>query len=450
MLERLKLRANSATRGQKRLIKVFLSGTLSIFVRFISVALGLISIPLTANYLGAERFGLWLILNTFIGWINLADLGLTNSLRTSLANASGKEELEEAKRLVSSAFWSVLTISLLLSVLFSLSYSRISWEHLFNVKSPQAIADANSAVVALFIIFILRLVFSISSTIYAAYQEAYIFSVWDFISTVISVIALVSAIYCKASVPTLVFVYFGSSLLGLVFSTVHIFGFSRRWLMPSLSLFQKRAAVQLLKQGFQFWIAQISIIVLFQTDLIIVAQLFSAEDVARYGITLKLFTMIIVGQGMFFSALWSAYSEALARRDTVWIIKTFRNSLVLSLIWCSLWGGLLIFFGRHLIHSLMGADMLPQQSLIVTMALTTVLLGILGAVTTFLSGLGEVKIQAVLGLPSGIFNILSSIFLARWLGVAGIAVGTGLTVAVTLVIYAQSLSKLIQVKLLKS
>ena len=435
MLKNLRLKSKSANQGQKRLIKAGLTGSSNLVVRLISAGLGLISIPLTARYLGAERFGLWLILSAFISWISLADFGLSNSLKNVLSIAYGNKDQEKAKIALASAFFPILIICILLSILFWIIYPNVSWSKVFNVTSPQAIDDANSAVRTIFYLFIIRLGLSISPAIYSAYQEGYIFNGWDFISVIISVGSLILSIYNKASVTTLVLSYFGSSILGLVFSTIHIFAFRRPWLIPKLHLFHWQQAKELLKVGFHFWLAQIAAIIFFQTDLILVAQLFNSEDVARYGISLKLFAVINLVQVTFLSPLWPAYSEAISRKDAKWVTRTFWKSLTLSFIWCSSASFILILFGQEIIKTIVSPDLVPQQNLILAMALTTFLLGMSQAVAFFLNGMGLIKIQAALGFPSAILNLIASVILGKYLGVYGITLGTALTVAFSLSIF---------------
>jgi hypothetical protein len=73
------LKFKSSDRGQSRLFKAGLTGVSGLAFRFLGMAIGLISVPLTAKYLGAERYGLWLTLSTFLGWGGMADFGLVNS-----------------------------------------------------------------------------------------------------------------------------------------------------------------------------------------------------------------------------------------------------------------------------------------------------------------------------------------------------------------------------------
>ncbi len=434
-IKRLILKLKPSNRSQSRLIKAGLTGSSSLAIKLISMGMNLISIPLTAKYLGAERFGLWLMLSTFLSWVSMADFGLANSLKNALATADGKEEREKAKIAVSSVFWLTVNISLILGILFYISYPFIPWARIFNITSDVAKSEAGLAVIVVAILFLSRLILSIPSNIYHAYQEGYLYNSWEVISSILSIIGLIIAIIYKASLPVLVAVGFGTSLLGSLLSAIHLFIWRRPWLKPSLVYFRWNEAFSLLKIGFNFWLAQISAILLLQTDLILVAQFFGAVEVAKYGVTLKLFGLINLVQMSFLSPFWTAYTEAIARQDYQWVIKTFKYSIWIGTVWLIPTSGFLVIFGQNTIKILVNQDIIPGIGLLWAMCLTTIITGFMQPLAILLNGLGEVRIQAILGLPSGIFNLIISILLAHYLGTAGICLGTAVTIALTLFIF---------------
>ena len=84
--------------GNERIKKAVFTGLSTIGVKGVTVAAGLLSIPITSKYLGVERFGLWLTLSTLLTWVSVADLGLANSLTNVLASANELTERRESTR----------------------------------------------------------------------------------------------------------------------------------------------------------------------------------------------------------------------------------------------------------------------------------------------------------------------------------------------------------------
>ena len=69
-------------------------------------------VPLTIDFLDTENYGIWLTLSSFIAWFSFFDIGLGNGLRNKFAEAKAKDDLELAKGYVSTAYYTIGSISL--------------------------------------------------------------------------------------------------------------------------------------------------------------------------------------------------------------------------------------------------------------------------------------------------------------------------------------------------
>jgi O-antigen/teichoic acid export membrane protein len=421
---------SSEQHGINRSQRIALTGFATIGSKGVNLLAGFISIPLTAGYLGAERFGLWLTLSTFLSWVSLADLGLANSLTNVVATADAHENPRHAQTAIASAFWLMTLIGLMLATVFIIFYPLIDWRQVFNVSSISIANEAGGAALIGLILFVLRLPFSIPSRIYTAYQEGYLYQLWVGFGSCLSLAALSICIYLKASLPVLVGTVFGSSLLGDVCAAIYLFYWHRPMTKPTLGYFQWNQSIELLKIGIQFWIVQISAIVFLQTDLIMVAQLFGAKAVATYGVTLKLFTIIGLVQAAFLAPLWSAYNEALARRDIGWIIKTFKKSLITSVIWSIAAGVLLSWLSPWLITRWIGTAATPQIDLMIAMFFLSVFTAFGQCIGCLLNGLGKVADQAIYGVLAALTNLALSILLGKLFGLAGVTWATTIAIVI--------------------
>jgi O-antigen/teichoic acid export membrane protein len=391
---------------------------------------------MTARFLGTERFGLWLLLGSFLTWGGLVDLGLGNSLTTEVARADGRDDRKVPRVLVSSAFFPVLAIAVAVSVFFAIVYSWIPWPRVMNVTGTVAASEAGAAVAVTAIVFVARLPLGIASRLYSAYQEGYRYQLWSGSAVALSIVLLKAAIAYNASLPTLLASFFGTMLLGDVAASVDIFARRRRWLAPRLRYFDMRIARSLLSTGLMFWIAQIASILLLQTDLVLVARLFGAEAVADYGVALRLFSVVSMVQMAFASSLWPAYAEALERKDQAWVSRTFFRSIVLATAWAVLASLLLVACGGAVVRLLINGRDTPSQGLLAAMATTAVVSAIAQSFAMLLNGLGEIRIQAWLGFLSGVFNIAVSLVLGYLIGPAGVSLGTAFAILASVAVSA--------------
>jgi O-antigen/teichoic acid export membrane protein len=411
--------------SDQRNSKALLSGITTISVRFIAIGTGLISIPITAQYLGKEQFGVWLILSTFMNWISIADLGLTNSLVNMLSTALAKDDKQLAKKSVSSSFFPMFTLGLLILVLCSFLSLYTHMDQYLNLKiSPSLQIDTHWSVAVAICFFAIKIPLSIPRCVFNAYQQGYIYQLWSGSTNFLSLLSLFVMQYFHANLPWLLGGFFGIIILGDILAGIDIFYFRQTWLKPKLKMCDMRILRSLLKVGGQFWIIQISAICIFQTDIIIVSQMFSLADVSIYGVLLKLFALVEGVSASFLSPLWPAYSNAKANKDYQWIKKTFWNSTFLALLWSMIAGSVLLFLSPFLVNSLLGEQVFFSMQLPFCMFITGVLLSASQSIATLVNGLGEIKTMFIVAPISAITNIFLSIILGQRMGIHGITVAT--------------------------
>ena len=98
--------------------RLLLTGGSSALVKLFSGLINLMTIPLTVNYLGSERYGLWMGISSILALMSFADLGLGNGLVNAISKANGRKSNDDAKIAVSSTFFILLFISIILFLLF--------------------------------------------------------------------------------------------------------------------------------------------------------------------------------------------------------------------------------------------------------------------------------------------------------------------------------------------
>ena len=406
-----------------------LTGVTTLVTRGISVGTGLLSIPITAQYLGEEQFGVWVLLSTFVSWITLADLGLTSSLVNVLATAIAKGDGKAAKQSVASAFFPMVLLGiLLLSLSIQLSFF-VHWEEILNLRTTLNLQqDIRWAITVSMCIFALRLPLSIPRCIYTSYQEGYIYQLWMGLANILSLLSLFIAQSYQANLPWLIGVFFGVVMLGDLLAGIHIFYFRHRWLKPRFVDCDFDLFKGLLKIGFQFWIAQICAICILQTDLIVVSQLFGVAAVGIYGVLLKLFSTMEAMSTSFVSPLWPAYNEAKVRGDYKWISKTFRNSIVFASVWSVCAGGMLAVLTPSLLSHWLGKNHYYSPELPFYMLLTYALLAVGQCVAMLLNGLGRLRLQSFIAPISAVSNILLSFILGKTIGIGGVTLATSICI----------------------
>ena len=95
--------------------------------KVITIVTMLISVPLTLHYLGSERYGMWMTITSIIAMMGFADLGLGLGLINAISETHGQDDRLAAERYVSSGFFMLSAMALLIMVGFAIAYPLIPW-----------------------------------------------------------------------------------------------------------------------------------------------------------------------------------------------------------------------------------------------------------------------------------------------------------------------------------
>jgi O-antigen/teichoic acid export membrane protein len=411
-------------RSKERYRRAMLTSASSIGAKGISILTALISVPLTLNYLGVERYGLWLIISSIILLLGFADLGIGNGLLNAISEANGKDDREAAHRYVSSSFFMLSGVAIVLMVGFAASYAFIPWRRLLNVTSPLALQEAGPAMAVFVACFSANMPLGVVQRVQLGYQEGFKNNLWQGAGNILGLFALLLAISVKAGLAWLVLAMAGGPVLAAMVNWAIEFHVTRPWLAPVWKSSGREAAQKILGIGFLFFILQLAVALAFTSDNIVAAQMFGPEAVTQYAVPMRLFTLIGYIVGMLFGPLWPAYGEAIARRDIEWAKQTLVRSLWLALLVCGLPAVAFVIFGKAIVQIWVGSQIQPSFSLLLGMGIWAVLGGLGTTLSSFLNGANVVRFQVICASFMAISALGLKIWFAGIFGLAGIIWGT--------------------------
>lgn len=406
--------------SDERYRRIILSGASTLIVKFVSVAINLITVPLTIHYLGAERYGLWMSISSIMALMNFADLGLGNGLLNAVATANGKSDISSAKVAVSSTFFILSLISLILFFLFIATYSFISWEKIFNVHERLAVKEAGPTMMVLVFTFLINIPLDVIQRIREGYQEGFKSQMWIMAGSLIGFIFLLICIKLKGGLPMLVCSYSSGAIIGLLLNGFFLFNKSHKELFPKVHNFSFDVGKQLIRLGLFFFVLQIFTLLANSSDDIIIAHIFGAKSVAGFEVVKKMFLFSMVTQFVI-QPLWPAFAEASANGDIAWVKKTFKKIMVISLVLSCVTAFPLLLFGKHIITFWVGSNFLPSWALLTGFSAFILLANYGGVMSTFLNSNSTLLKQQTLMIGlSAITAVLLKVFLATTIGISGI------------------------------
>lgn len=421
-------------RSGERVRRARLTAITGAAARGISTVTALFALHITLPYLGQERFGLWQTIVGVLGMLAFADLGIGNGLLTGTAQANGRNDPGESKRLISTAFFLLGAAALVMLLIFGAIYSVTPWGRIFNVTSEIAMREAGPAMGAVVVCLALTLPLGIVQKVQAGHQEGYQSNLWDCLASILRLATLVVAISFKASLPLLALIVMGATVLVSLLNSTAYFGFQRQWLRPAWSCVHRQNARSLLRSGAAFLAISVLMAVGISSDNVVVAQVFGASAVPQLSVPSSLASPLYFLPQIAFMPMWGAYGEALARGELDWVKLNVRRLLRATVLVTALGALGYILSGPWAIHLLVGHRVAPSRLLMLGLALWAVEVAAAGPAFMVLNAAGRLREQVWMYSAFTLVSISLKIAFARAYGVVAIPWATAVSYFVLILV----------------
>ncbi len=411
-------------RSNERYRRSILTSASTLFSKGVSTLVMLVSIPLTINYLGQERFGLWMIISSFLLFLStFSDLGLGLSYMNKMAETTGMKQ-HSLSRIYTSNTIFILCIAALVMMLFVMFVSPfINWPLIFNTKTSSTGQEITTATNLLIIIFALGLPFIVVEKFLEASQKGYLSNIWQSLGNILSLVGIFIVVYFEIGLIGLVVATLGMPVLVRVINFIFQFKLKNNWAFPSIRDIDRSVIPELLKPGFLFFVISIFHVIGYNSDNFIITNMLDASSVSLYGVIQKVSLLSLVIWS-FTTSLWPAYTEALAREDFGWVKKAIKRTIIINIGFGVVIGVILTIFGTWAISLWTGGLLVPTQSILLGFSFYIITNGIVGSFAIIYNSSFLLKWQIPLIIFSSLASIPIKIFLCKHFGIAGVIWGT--------------------------
>jgi O-antigen/teichoic acid export membrane protein len=427
-------RSAPGTERERRSRSIVRGTAAALVARGLGSLTGIITVPLTVRYLGAERYGAWMTISSLLIFLGFSDFGLASSLTNALGRAFGEDDRERARRYVVTTLFALSLIAILL-VLAGITFARPITKLIFpSVDTTVLSGEIVPALIFALAIFALNFPLLVTNRVLAAYQENATANLWIMASSVASLIGILVVIEFRGGLPLLVLGSAGAGLLINAVSSIWLYGWHKPWLAPTRSSADLQFVRELFSTSWKFFIANAAWVVNSQTDNLIIAHYLGAAAVTPYSVTFRLFAYATLIQSLVIPSIWPAYTEALARKDFDWIKGVYRKNLKFSLAITASILAVLTIFGQRIIGIWAGPSAVPSLPLVLWMAIWNLMLAYLFVASTLLQAMNRLTILSVCGIITAILNLVLSIIFVRPYGVSGVIVASVIAYATSTLI----------------
>ena len=405
--------SNRTKNAQKHIIYMFL-------IKGCNIVINLAYVPLLITSLDTERYGIWLTITTIVSWIAFFDLGLGNGLRNKLAESVAKNDTENAKKYVSTTYG---TMGVLCSIFILLVFFIIPFCNWNNILNTQSIPGDELSLLVLWVFSSLgfQMFLKLINSVLYALQKPALSSLLLMLSQLVAFFGVLvySLIRTNSSLLELGIIISIAPVLVLFISSILLFNGNIYIYRPRIRYFDKSKIKTIVLLGGKFFWIQLTTLLLFQSNNIIIAHTCGSESVAEYNIAYKYIGLIEMAFTIIVTPFWSAATEAYTKKDNIWIKAILNKLSKIALAFVGL-GIVLIILSDFTYKWWLSDAIIPDKILLsllliyFSIQLSWIRYG------SIINGIGFVKLQFYITLTEALIHIPLAILLGNLYGLKGV------------------------------
>lgn len=437
MLIELPERMHSFFSGNQRSVTVKKNIVLSILVRFISIAVSFLLVPITIGYVSAELYGVWLTLSSIMTWVSFMDIGFTQGLKNRLAEAIALGDWNRGKQLVSTTYWMMIIIFIPICIVLQFLIPIVDWCDLLNVDKVYK-NDVTLVICVVIGFACLQMIVNVLVSVVAAFQKVALSNSFLVIGNFIALIVII--ILTKTVPPSLLYLSFTFCAIPIfvtIIASVILFCGKFHKVAPSFYCINNTLIKDLFSLGYKFFIINIQVLVLYQSTNVLISHVSSPLMVTSYNLAYKYLNLSMMLFTIITSPLWPAYTDAYAKEDYNWMINTrnkmqrvFTASILITIV--------MIIISPLFYMIWVGNKAEVPFMMTLTVAFYVISYCWMNLNGTLIVGMGKLKIQTYLCIVGMIIHIPISLLLSEYLGAYGVLISlTSITLIYALVVNIQ-------------
>lgn len=423
----------------------------------LAIVLNLLSVPISLDYWGKEKYGLFAIINSVIVYLSISSLGLNSAASVLMAkNAHFSEKITILKRSFAMLLGSVTFFSI---AFYFLNFFSSRWIYLLGDIPEALFSETYYAMLLMVVFFFINAVFSHIDAVFNGFQKLYVQKLFDALFLVLSFAVLLLTIAVKGNLCH--FVLF-NGLVRLFISIAKIYFFYTRiyadekiramsepspaTLTPAEN--EETSFKVIVFTGLRMVVVGIAAMIVWNTDNLVISHYLGIDSVTPYSVSFRIYSVFFSLIAILNGAIMPLIAREMSVGNWMWINRSF--GILLKLM--ALAGGLFwlsgILFLKDFIIYWAGIDGFAGLAVIFALGGYSYLLSIVNLNAGVAIAFNYVDEVMWVGWIEAIVNLVASIMLLKYFGLAGVATGKflgslfGPTIFLPLVIKRRSKNKI--------
>lgn len=359
-----------------------------------SAAIVLLLVPATLNCLGEYKNGIWLTISSLLLWIDNMDIGLGNGLRNKVAEYMAHGECERTRSLISSTF-AMLTCIIFPVLLILLLLIAISDPYMVFNADPSKVDQLDQVLMMTVTLVCTSFIFKLIGNFYMGMQLPAVSNLLIAIGQTLALIGTYIVLYSGShSMMLIALVNTAAPLLVYMLAYPYTFFYKYPHLRPSFKLINFKEARAVINMGVQFFIMQISSVILFMTSNLLISKLFTPALVTPYQITYRYFSLMLVAFTVICMPFWNATTDAYERGDIQWIRNATRKLrlMIIGIMVCMV---MMVILSPWVYSIWIGDKVTIDIRMSIVMATYIFILIYSMRYSYFINGIGKLRLQLI-------------------------------------------------------
>lgn len=392
-----------------------------------SMMLNLITIPISLDYWGADRYGIWVLLTSTLTYLGMTNLGLNTA--AGVLMGKNPEISDKIKILRRSFHILVFSTVLIFLAFFVLNAVNKDWINFVGEIPANLKEETYCASVVLVVFYLLSLPFSLLSAVYSGFHKLYIDNIFNTALIIVNFLVLVGVIVLKGNLIDYAVLWGVALVFFNVIKYFYFYWFIYRKLPKEIYEMQRMANNEteyktIFSVGLRFFFIGIASTIVWSSDILVISNFVSIQSVVPYFITFKLFSILFAIIFQVNNSIMPLMGKEYGQENTEWLCKIYGSFAVLMIVLGgAMWIGSILFF-RDFITIWTSPTSYAGLYVVIALGGYSYLLGMSVLNSGVINSLNYSRLTPIVAWGEAIFKILISIWLGKMFGLAGVAMGT--------------------------
>lgn len=399
------------------------TGSWSLLAKAAAAANLFLSVPFVLHALGPVKFGAWATLASLVVFSGFLDFGFGNGTMNLVAAAHGRGSPVEVASVIREGRRTLALIALTLAAVVIVALPLVPWYRVLGLPAQFA-SECRAACAVVMFTVVCAVPLNLANRIQLGLGRGDRAFRWQVLGQLTTLALVVAAAQTGASLVMLSAAAVATPLLASLANTISL---ARDPVLARPLSARPDLARQIRREGFLFFVLQLSAAMAFSADLPLISTLRGPTDAGTYAIVQRLFSVIPLSLGLVWAPLWPIYRHALAAGNHAWVVRTLRHSLLFAAI-VAVISALAFGLGFDRIVSLWVHRPLAVGGFLVAgFALWSIVDAIGTSLSTFLNAASIMRYQVIVAVVFAVTCLSAKVWAINRFGIAAVPWVTSVT-----------------------